>query len=309
MYITRNYDYTGKFHLTHNLCYDNGINGLVVHKSHNAYVEGNVVFGNGRVSKDIEGRQDAGGIVIHTSTGATFKNNIVTSAIEGDFAYQCFGGTCDHKDEGGNLACPSSTRVNKVFTGVVKADECSKSNNKLTDYVSTMAADPQYTYLYYPCTGKKDGDSCIACNPNDVRGCKETTDKKICVGVYCKTMCDSGTISCHKHATCQDGKDGGSCVCGTGYEGDGNTCTDTDECTKGTHDCASSATCTNTEGSFTCTCKSGFSGDGKTCTDIDECSIGTDDCHPYADCKNNAGSFTCSCRHDKYMKCAVVYIP
>ena len=33
VYITRNVDYEGTFDLTNNVAYDNGINGLVVHKT------------------------------------------------------------------------------------------------------------------------------------------------------------------------------------------------------------------------------------------------------------------------------------
>ena len=44
----------------YNTAYDNGINGLVVHKTTNENVtinvKGNTIFANGATSKDIEGR-------------------------------------------------------------------------------------------------------------------------------------------------------------------------------------------------------------------------------------------------------------
>ena len=43
-----------------------------------------------------------------------------------------------------------------------------------------------------------------------------------------------------------------------GFEGDGNSCSDIDECNQGTHDCHIDANCDNTPGSFTCKCKQGM---------------------------------------------------
>lgn len=85
-------------------------------------------------------------------------------------------------------------------------------------------------------------------------------------------------------------------TCSEGYEDDGVTCIDIDECTQGTDNCAENATCTNTEGSFTCTCPTGHTGDGTACADSNECNLGTDDCSVDADCTNTVGSFTCACK-------------
>ena len=51
VYITRNIDYTGTFKLFNNKAFENGINGLVVHKTTNddvkVKVRNNVIFDNG----------------------------------------------------------------------------------------------------------------------------------------------------------------------------------------------------------------------------------------------------------------------
>jgi hypothetical protein len=58
VYITRNQNYQGTFELTDNLAFDNGINGLVVHKTNHANVTvtvaRNILFNNGRTSRGLE---------------------------------------------------------------------------------------------------------------------------------------------------------------------------------------------------------------------------------------------------------------
>lgn len=49
------------------------------------------------------------------------------------------------------------------------------------------------------------------------------------------------------------------------YDGNGQICTDTNECALGLASCAQDAECKNTEGSFRCECKEGFNGDGEFC--------------------------------------------
>ena len=144
VYITRNYDYRVTFYLTGNTAYDNGINGLVVHKSNNAVVRNNVVFGNGRVSKTREGRQDAGGIVINNSVNVTFDNNTASVDLEDDVAFQCFG-TCGIDVDTRNVACPFNVKVNSVFENVVKEASC--PSPRLSSVVSGAPRDPQYIFF------------------------------------------------------------------------------------------------------------------------------------------------------------------
>ena len=63
VYVTRNGNYLkGRFEMSYNKAYENGINGLVVHKTNRARVVGNVLWDNGKVSKNPpESRQSYAG--------------------------------------------------------------------------------------------------------------------------------------------------------------------------------------------------------------------------------------------------------
>ena len=129
VYITRNQNYQGVMNLTGNIAFDNGINGLVVHKTSNpkvkVFVEKNIVFGNGRTTRDVEGRQKAGGVVVNHGPPAgrlsLIENIVYTDTIE-DVTYQCFGGCSISKNEShDNVKCigaVSSSYPDEIFRSV-----------------------------------------------------------------------------------------------------------------------------------------------------------------------------------------------
>ena len=136
---------------------------------------------------------------------------------------------------------------------------------------------------------------------------------------------------------------GYNCKCPDGYEGDGLSCSDIDECKQGTHSCApwNDEYCKNTEGGFECqvntecdaspchpaatcspvdlnkfecSCPEGYKGNGKGdkgCEDINECN-GGHKCHSSAMCNNVPGSYECRCPDDSLINplipCASKYL-
>lgn len=79
--------------------------------------------------------------------------------------------------------------------------------------------------------------------------------------------------------------------CPLGYEPQGNSCVDIDECKRHEHDCQPSQECINSVGAFTCQCPDGYRKVGTECVDIDECR------YRYCQhrCVNVPGSFSCQC--------------
>ena len=67
-----------------------------------------------------------------------------------------------------------------------------------------------------------------------------------------------------------------TCACLPGFNGDGFTCTDIDECALGTDDCDINADCTDILGGYECDCIAGWKGNGTFCENLDECT-GEDD--------------------------------
>ena len=68
---------------------------------------------------------------------------------------------------------------------------------------------------------------------------------------------------CHPEATCTpqlDAKEGEpqySCSCNAGWEGNGTTCEDANECVDETHECSDTQVCVNELGTYKCVCAIG----------------------------------------------------
>ncbi|XP_021102286.1 pro-epidermal growth factor isoform X2 [Heterocephalus glaber] len=107
---------------------------------------------------------------------------------------------------------------------------------------------------------------------------------------------DCSPVACAVHAQCTPEGDGATCRCSEGFAGDGELCSDVDECAADSTACPSpSSECINTEGGYVCRCSAGYRGDGLRCLDIDECQLQVHSCGPGANCTNTEGGYTCWC--------------
>lgn len=93
------------------------------------------------------------------------------------------------------------------------------------------------------------------------------------------------------------------CTCAAGYEFNGTTCVDIDECTVDPTRCGP-GTCVNSTppnppASWECSCNMGYASTGTStpiCQDIDECMMPSVSlCSENATCTNTIGSFMCNC--------------
>jgi hypothetical protein len=101
---------------------------------------------------------------------------------------------------------------------------------------------------------------------------------------------------CDPKAICSDADGPPQCTCFEGYEGDGESCTDIDECADDNGGCDTNAACVNRQGGYRCLCDETFAGDGETCTDTDECADALlNTCDPNAECSDNDAGFGCAC--------------
>ncbi|XP_028406132.1 von Willebrand factor D and EGF domain-containing protein-like isoform X2 [Dendronephthya gigantea] len=154
--------------------------------------------------------------------------------------------------------------------------------------INECASNP--CFLGVTCTDRVAGFSCGPCPPG------YTGDAKYnCSRVDGKVdECIENPKVCH-NASCKFYNGSYQCRCIDGYTGDGENCTDVDECMG--HPCLKHATCINTKGSYFCVCAKGFTGDGgNNCSDINECAHTPDVCNPQANCRNTPGSFFCHCK-------------
>lgn len=124
-------------------------------------------------------------------------------------------------------------------------------------------------------------------------------------GQPAENPCFTGRHGCDTNAVCRPGEGTQfTCQCAAGFNGDGRTCYDIDECRENPQTCGSNAICNNQPGTFRCECEDGyrFGSDGQTCIEIDQpvdaCEEGTHTCDipERAQCSYTGGSsYICSC--------------
>ena len=81
----------------------------------------------------------------------------------------------------------------------------------------------------------------------------------------------------------------------TGYQGNGFSCTDVNECETNNGGCSMNpmVDCMNTAGSRQCgSCPSGFTGNGYTCTWVGVCGTNNGGCNAHATCAESQGKIT-----------------
>jgi hypothetical protein len=106
-------------------------------------------------------------------------------------------------------------------------------------------------------------------------------------GMHCALDTTCQAQQCDTNARC----DNGGCVCITGYQGDGHTCTRIDPC-KSTP-CKNGGACSATATGFSCNCAgTGFM--GTTCLEpVDDCA--SKPCKNGGTCTDKVNDYTCAC--------------
>ena len=105
VYVTRNKDkyFYGRMWLNYNKAFNNGINGLVVHKTDRAQVIGNVLWDNGKVPKtEPESRQPYAGLTLNYAVDVEVRDNYVKTERNDDYAYMAVSGSVISEESGNN---------------------------------------------------------------------------------------------------------------------------------------------------------------------------------------------------------------
>ncbi|GMU01565.1 hypothetical protein KH5H1_56850 [Corallococcus caeni] len=195
---------------------------------------------------------------------------------------------CDYFDTNGKvqLCHKTSSKIHSYTIVRVSEQACINAHSAHDgDYVTSL--DPTSS-LYDPtCSGQ----GCLPVNAP----CDATVP--CCDGLTCQSgtcvdanECAAGTDNCDENATCTNTVGSFTCACNAGYEGDGVTCTNIDDCAASP--CLNGGTCIDGINSYTCACAPGFT--GTNCeTNIDECAANP--CLNGGTCTDGINSYTCAC--------------
>uniref|UniRef100_A0A914W7R3 EGF-like domain-containing protein n=1 Tax=Plectus sambesii TaxID=2011161 RepID=A0A914W7R3_9BILA len=197
--------------------------------------------------------------------------------------------------------------INECLEGLVKCGADVPCANSPGSFVCRCPSG----YLWND-TGCADIDECQA----TLEQCHSSAECKNTIGSFL-CICPDGKIGddisscqrsnkqcgdeqgrCSEFANCTSAADGSfHCQCRVGFEGDGFTCKDVNECDNGEM-CQDNAECFNTIGSYSCQCSEGFmlvtdERGRPTCQGFDKCAIAH--CPVNEMCSNKAGGYECIC--------------
>ncbi|XP_065195321.1 fibrillin-3-like, partial [Sycon ciliatum] len=227
---------------------------------------------------------------------------------EGSFACRCASGysgngtLCTNIDEcttgahrcDGNAGCTDtvgsykcSCNVGYQSTSAVEGHNCTDVDECLLGRASCVTnSECRNTVASYTCECKS-GYSATATGITGAEHCADIDE--------CNASPPSLSLCGNNGSSCRNNEASYSCVCTTGFSGNGTHCQDTNECLDGSHGCHANATCSNTAGGHTCACRPGYRGSGLFCDNEDECQNGEHRCSPNAHCSDSVGSFSCAC--------------
>ncbi|KAM9996594.1 hypothetical protein ACTFIZ_001538 [Dictyostelium cf. discoideum] len=229
--------------------------------------------------------------------------------------------SCQNTNGSYLCGCPSNNGFSNNGTYCQDIDECLDGNNggcqqNCTNSIGSFecSCDPGYNLNGFSC------DDINECETGDNKCVGEFTSCQNTVGSYL-CACPSNGFSnngtyCQDIDECLDGNNGGcqqncrnsigsfECSCDPGYNLNGFSCDDINECETQDNKCFGEFTsCKNTVGSYLCVCPSieGFLNNGTYCEDIDECSSKElNECGLNTVCENRNGSYVCQCTPTDY---------
>ncbi|MBR57053.1 MAG: hypothetical protein CMH54_03245 [Myxococcales bacterium] len=208
--------------------------------------------------------------------GGCQHDNVVGTCSDGDactMADYCLGGACV---SGTTLSCDDGNDCT--------VSSCDAMLGCVSEPIDGVCDDENVCTLDDICSeGSCVGGGTLDCDDANVctldscdadTGCVHTTAEGICAD---------------PNASCQPDGDGTACACNEGFTGDGDTCTEIDECDP--NPCVHGS-CTDGIASFTCECDEGF--EGILCNiNIDDCT--PDPCLNGGTCFDGVAGYVCDC--------------